>query len=336
MSQASEATVSNLTLRGLFAAANRLSPRIVNALQTHGLSPAALSDSDRRVPKSVFEQLIKDAAKSGGDCDLGLHLAEQVQPGDFAVFDYLVGNSPTLGGCYTQFSRYLRLLHDGINMVVERDKQIARIWYREQTASSRGCTDWVVAGWLIGGRQAIGERFAPTHTSFQHAAPADLSEYHRIFSCPLTFGAARNEITLNVDLLDRPVLGADPALLELIRDHGEKLLADVQRSDGALAQVERVVAELLASGEVTTETISKRLGMSARTLRRRLAAEGSSFQTVFDETRCKLAKGFLADPSIAVAEVAFPGRLLRTQRVQPRVQALDRYDSRGLPRWHSE
>ena len=107
--------------------------------------------------------------------------------------------------------------------------------------------------------------------------------------------------------LDLPVRGADPHLLALVTGHAEAALAKAgQRAARRPAgRVERVVLEALPRGTPTLGAVAEALGIGERTLARRLAGEGASFRRIVDELRRDMATGYLADPELSLAQIAY-------------------------------
>src|SRR3954454_7995151 len=127
--------------------------------------------------------------------------------------------------------------------------------------------------------------------------------FHQLFSVPLAFAARFSGYSCVTASLEAPVAGAEPAmagharrLLELIPIAGE--YAPI--SDAA----QRAISLLLPSGGTKLGAVAANLGMNARTLQRRLALEGTSFETLLNETRKDLAERFLTASSQPIGFIA--------------------------------
>lgn len=292
-------------LRGMLEAAKRRNIDVKTALADLDIEESSLVEADRRLPRSTLFALWAAFASETGDDALGIHLGESTQTGDYAVLDYAMRNSPTLGDAYRQAARYSHVLHDGVDIVVVIDGATARLRYQEPAGSPRQLAEWAVTLWLVVGRQITGTHWRPTQVSFQHSEPEDTTEHRRLFDAPLTFKAPCNELAFDAALLEKPVVAADPALFEVLSAFADQLLKKVPRAESVVDRARQVVAELLRSGDATLDTVAKRLGMARRTLQRKLKAESYSFQALLDEVRCALAKRYLEDRTIAVEETAF-------------------------------
>ncbi|MFO0658260.1 MAG: helix-turn-helix transcriptional regulator [Polyangiaceae bacterium] len=95
-------------------------------------------------------------------------------------------------------------------------------------------------------------------------------------------------------------------LSRVIERHAEALLLSLpELSSGVADRVRQALANGLSDGGVTLAEVAKRLKMSERSLQRKLASEGVSFDALLDEIRRDLALRYLSDRNIAIAEVAF-------------------------------
>ena len=103
-----------------------------------------------------------------------------------------------------------------------------------------------------------------------------------------------------------PISSADAHLNEFLIDHCEEALSRRKASRGSLRpDLENAIALLLPHGKARADEISRKLGMSQRTLARRLAAEGLTFAGVLDELKLQLAKRYLQDEGLPISEVAW-------------------------------
>ena len=100
---------------------------------------------------------------------------------------------------------------------------------------------------------------------------------------------------------------ADAALGAVIRRRLDKALDKLDRPADAstAARVRRLLIEGMGQEKRSVTTIGREMGVSARTLSRRLVEEGTSFRDIQDQVRHQLAVALLGDASVSIAEVAF-------------------------------
>jgi AraC-like DNA-binding protein len=280
----------------------------VNAvLREQGVDPILLRDPEARLPHAVAIRLWKAAGELTNDADLGLHVAEAVQPGQFGALDYVLRTSVNLGDAFRRLSAYDRILHDSAQVLFEINRDHAIVSHRLPVpgGAPRPVSEFIVAAWLVTSRQATGVDFAAVQVRFPHAAPADVSEHRRVFGCQLKFGHSRSELVLSRRLVDLPLRKADPVLQEIVEAQVVALLAKLPKAEATTDAVRRFLAEELSNGQPKLEQLAPRLRMSPRTLHRRLEQEGTNFRQVLAEVRRELAVRHLVERRFAIGEIAF-------------------------------
>jgi AraC-like DNA-binding protein len=140
---------------------------------------------------------------------------------------------------------------------------------------------------------------------FKHEEPPDTSEHTRIFGCPVRFGADVNAIVFDPALLALPLRSADPVLAEILAAADDEALARLPGTTSTADVVRRRLPELLTNGEATLAVTARAVGMSERSLQRRLRDDGVSYQKLLDDVRRELAEHYLARDDLSTADVAF-------------------------------
>jgi AraC-like DNA-binding protein len=122
----------------------------------------------------------------------------------------------------------------------------------------------------------------------------------------LQFSAAADEIALPDSIGQLPISSADPYLNELLIEYAEEALSRRKASRGSLRpDLENAIALLLPHGKAHADEISRKLGMSQRTLARRLSEEGLTFAGVLEELKLHLAKRYLQDEDLPISEIGW-------------------------------
>jgi AraC-like DNA-binding protein len=298
----------------------RIGAMIVHAAAASGVDPVALqadtgfdarraTDPDARIPLHLEERLWEEAARRSGDAAFGLHAAERLRPGVFDVLDYAVRTAPTARLALERLARYNRLEHDvAVFTLIDRGEwtRIEHGFAHPGATPCRHASEFTLASLVVIGTQITGTPLEPKSVEFRHAAPASTAEHTRLFGVEPHFGAAVNALELNRLWLQRPCPTADPALSRVIERHAEALLAArPDPTESTASRVRRLLTQALGEGETTLASMATRLKLSERSLQRRLADEGVSFDALLDELRQELALRYLADPKLAISEVAY-------------------------------
>lgn len=143
------------------------------------------------------------------------------------------------------------------------------------------------------------------HVSFRHACRCDPHRYAAMFDCPVRFNAARDAIALAPAMLDRPNRLGDAAVSDFLTAHLETEIGPLEGDPSLRAELLRRLTPALSNGVPQAAGIAADMGMSERTLYRRLAEEGRTFRDVVVEAQSSLAQDLLRDSDSSIAEIAF-------------------------------
>lgn len=272
-----------------------------------GLRPGALREPHARVPYGVVDRLCERAVALLGDADLGLQLAQTLAP---AVPDdpgaLMLMASPTLRGAFERMVRHQRYWGDGPRSALVAAPGGLTVRYAlpgARGALRRHADECALAEFVVGARAMSGRDLSPRAVSFRHEEPADARAHRALFRCPIAFGAAHAGVTFDDDDLDRPLPHASEVYRAVFEAQVERAIAALPRDESLSAAVRAVVAPALAGGRWSLDQTARALGVSARTMQRRLREEGATFAEVVDGVRREAAARYL-DEGASLAEVA--------------------------------
>jgi AraC-like DNA-binding protein len=149
-----------------------------------------------------------------------------------------------------------------------------------------------------------GREMKPRAVSLAYPEPASPAPYALAFSCPIAFDALVNAIEIAGEDLDAPMPGHNPKLASVHHEIMSQRLALIE-DDNIVVRVEEAIKARLVNGAPLRREIAEALGMSERTLQRRLRERATSFNQAFDETRRNLAFQLLGKPKFSYAEIAY-------------------------------
>lgn len=155
-------------------------------------------------------------------------------------------------------------------------------------------------GLLVGEIRRHCRGWQPPHIAFRHARPLDLGWHRRLLGPNLLFDAESNALLLEAALLERPITPLDAGQRIAAPAHR----AHLRQADQLPFHTERLVRASLPSRLLTVAEAARLLRMSKRSLQRRLASAGTSFDVIADSVRSDLAFAYLRDSRLSVAQVA--------------------------------
>jgi len=275
-----------------------------------GWTPASIDESQTCVPIRDFFALLDAAAEEAQDPHLGMHVYEQFDFADLGLLGFALLSARDVGAALRTLVRYGAIFQDCDDgqLLVERD--YAYMWYRANAPGlplSRHDCDMTTAFTVAFLRKILDPGWNPVSVQLQHPRPPPelLGEYERVFACPLTFGAAINQVTFPSRILEAPIRSSDKRLFDII-ERNLRLLQEQSRLESSLAQrVEATIAQHLAAGPPCLEHIAQALMLSPRALQRELAAHSLRFNELLDKARYDLATRLLATSDHSLAEITW-------------------------------
>jgi len=274
-----------------------------------GLCGRDLEDPDALFPESTLREAWRLALALTRDDALGLHLAQRLPRGALDLVEYAFRASANLAAALERLAHYGRLVNDRLAMRVLGESGDLRLLIVEPDGRplDRHRAELSLGLVLRLSRETTAADLVPVEVSFAHPSPEDLTEHRSFFRAPLRFSAPVSGLVFSREDARRPLRDADPALVEIVGRRLDKLLAHRDRAEdgAATARVRHLLAAEVGRGHASSARVARALGLSERTLSRRLAAEGTSLRAILDGVRAETATALLHDPAVAIAEIAF-------------------------------
>lgn len=276
-------------------------------LERSGIKRMQLDDPDGRIGVGPYVRLIRAAQTLTGDPALALRWPDEVRLATLSVVGLLGEASETLLESFKQVKRYGRLVTDLGPDRFSMEAVDGAIWcidHRPDPNDFPELTETTFGFMVCNSRVAAPSTWLK-EAHVTHPAPAYAGEYERVWGAPVTFGSHWNALRIDPSFLTTPVKVQPRYVFGILNRHAEAMLAELQASETTRGQVERLLMMTLHAGEADMDEIAQRLGLSRRTLARRLQAEGATFAKTLDELRRKLALQYLDGGKASVGEIAF-------------------------------
>jgi AraC-like DNA-binding protein len=272
------------------------------------------------------------AGELGGE-GLGLRAGSETLPHHQSIATLAALHSPTLGEGFAKLARYKRLVcPEEITIDVRRGEARLRFeWLLAETDPPPMLMDSIFAGVVSLAQRGTGKPIRPRRIELTRRR-AHEAMLHKHFGCDLKFDAPFDLLVFEETALALPLVTHNAQLLALLvpgleaaleRDGSPRTLADDVRS--ALGQ--KICGERPA-----VEKVAKALGMSPRTLQRRLGELGTSYQKLLDDVRHRTARRLLAKTDLGPGEVAF---LLGFEELNSFTRAFHSWEGTTPARWRT-
>lgn len=278
------------------------------ALDMAELTELAVLDEEGWIPFNKEVQFFEAAAEISGDDCFGVHLVSKIDVRKAGLLAYIGLSAPTLEDAYLNFSQYLKvhnaamhgeLVNDGPRVrlrVSYLDPDLLKYKQREEMGAA---LDLHVARWLTQRDLKLVE------ASFVHDRRENRNEVERVLGCPVSFKQPVSETVFHRDDMQLPIPTADRNLLKILTRHAEHVIAERSAdSDEFLEIVSKAIIDQLSTGRVTSRRIAGDIGISERTMSRRLAEHDTTFNELMDGIRRDLAMRYLDSEEVKLSELA--------------------------------
>lgn len=281
-------------------------------LRRAGLAPEDLSDPERWVPLLRHLELLEICADALDDQAFGLKFGAQYDPRHAGVVGNVALASRTVGEALETMSRYLPTMVDSavFGIDVTDGVAFAYAYYTDPLLMSyHQKSDWTVGFVCNLIRTGLDDpAWTPLEACFPETRAED-TEARRarasVVGAEIRLGHPWAGIRFDATVLSRPMATADAMVNRLMRHYGDLRLSGMPEQHGEIEQLRREVARLLVRGRSSVDELARGMGMSSRTLQRRLNDAGLNYSNLLSDVRKTLALNLLENKSLALGEIAY-------------------------------
>jgi AraC-like DNA-binding protein len=270
---------------------------------------------------------------SGHDPGLGLRIGVAALPDDENAVSLVAMHSATLGEGLQRLARYKRLVcPERISIEVKRGEARLRFdWLLASEPPPAMLTDVIFAGIANLARRGTGTPVRPRRLEL-HRRRAHEARLRKHFRCDLRFDAPHDVLVFDEAALALPMMHRNAQLHAMLVPGLELAVAQDDRARTLADEVRAALGETLVGDRPAVGKIARSLGLSPRTMQRRLGALGTTYQHVLDEVRRGSARRLLADTELGIGEVAF---LLGFEEVNSFARAFHAWEGSTPARWRT-
>jgi AraC-like DNA-binding protein len=295
--------------RTIIADLRRHGGNVDRVLDEAGLNLRMVNRERGRIPWQAQSKLMDIAARELADDCYGIHLAAKVDVRDADALAYIGLASRTLGEALANLARYVQTFNEVVRFDLSTEDGLtvfgiggvdpSFVHHRQQMEFGAGLLLHLY-------RFLTMRQVTPVSVHFVHGRRHGSREVSRYFGCKVSYLQNRPQIVLKASDMAVPIDTSDYRLLKVLTTYCEAVLKERGKRDaGLLLKVEQRIVDLLPKGTARAKVIATDLGMSERTLTRKLAALGTSFNEMLDRLRNDLALKYLRESDVSLAEVAF-------------------------------
>jgi len=281
----------------------------IESLMTQaGLSEVQLSYPDARLPLLNNTRLWQLAVQALDDETLGLWVPCYSNQTTFHALGYAFMASQTLLEALQRVTRFNAMVSDAAEVELVCDADTVGMSWRS-VAPAMGPSDEameaILALILRSCRKIKGREFAPLSVTLMRVACRNEQPFRDFFAAPVTFGASEYRMSFDRETLEQQLEWGNDGLARSNDRVVEDYLKRLELGSTA-TRLRNLLVRELPSGAQAHDNYARLMGMSGRSLQRKLNAEGSSFNQILNETRCELACSYLNQtPRQSLTEIAF-------------------------------
>lgn len=266
---------------------------------------ALFDDADNMISFAARDRLIEQCVATTGCEHFGLLVGQRSRLSELGLVGLLVKYSYDVRSALQALVRYFHLRAQGAVVTLAWHAGTASLGFEVYERQS-GAVDHLIDGSLAFEcnilRELCGSDWAPLEVQFAHREPKDTGPLRRFFRSPLSFNAGHNALVFDEAWLDQRLPIDDPRLRELLQEQLNAL--EAEHGEDLPAQIRSVLRTALLTKHAQADEVAALFSMHSRTMARRLAAHGTSFQALVDEVRYEIARQMLERSALEVRDIA--------------------------------
>jgi AraC-like DNA-binding protein len=272
------------------------------------LDPDILRDNEARLSNEQFVRLTEAAAEISSDEAFGLHQGQRVEVSDLGVIGYVMLHSSTIGQAIAAYQKYNLVVCSGYNISwkAEGDDAVIEMTYDNLSGQpGRHCMEDMVSTLYHLMMKLCCQLIPLKEVQFTHRLHAKLGEYIAVLGVVPRYGCAVNTIRISKEVLDYPIVLADPRLLATFESIAEEARHKLISGRLLSAELYQWIIKSIPHGMPNIKGASRAFQMSVRSLQDKLKQEQTTYQEMISRVRKELAAGYLARPEHRISEIAY-------------------------------
>ncbi len=294
-------------LSGYLELVDELGGDPTSLLRAQKIPRRALLDPARMLEQRAVSGLLERTAAAFRCPDLGIRLSARQDISVAGPLAVVMRNCATVGDAFRDVARYLNLFGPAPHVVVDKipgtkDSLVRTELWMQSPGVYPQTMELFVSGMHMILRSLTDGRARAKAVYFPHAAISPLETYRRAFTGPVTFSHSFAGLAISSTEWARPIEGRNSEVHQIAHAY---LDLQLKSSPADLtSQVRRLVATLLASGKCARAEVADALNLHPRTLSRRLAEEGVTFEDVVEQERAAVAERLLSQRDVPLSQIA--------------------------------
>lgn len=282
---------------------------VTRVLRGTGLEPSDLANPETRVSIAQMIAAYRNATVLSNSTHIGLRLGLGTEVTMYGIYGFALLSSPTRRSACEFAQKYQALSIPLLVHTLTEDKGPG-IWSTEPVVDLASdpklyalLVEHAFGSLITFARDIADPDFVPVSVRLRFPEPESAAAYREAFRCPILFNQPHNQVVVDSRWLDGPTRRAHHAAFTFSQQLCDEMLENIAKPQNIGTQLRRLFIE--SAGKFPAiDKVCGRLGLGVRTLRRKLANEGTTYQALLDEVRLELAKKYLHETALTVDEIA--------------------------------
>lgn len=310
-------SITGVAARNALLQAKHLGVDVTPLLKDLKVSALEALNSEQHIPAASYLALWGDLANMSPDPCLPVRAGLGFDFDSLELYGFLTRSAATVAQAYEYGARYRELYNVGSSWELEpRGNEIALEWHSwnvpDATPDARSAAnEYQLAEMLSAVGHLIGKPYVPALVCFQHAARTGTEGYTELLGCPVEYSARFDGFIGSSEVLNYALPQSNSALLRYLTKQSEEILAQRRapetHSENVRAYLLRFMAKPRSELSMlpSQSDVARALGLSQRSLHRKLEQEGFRYSELLDGVREETATESLKRPSLAIGEIAY-------------------------------
>lgn len=278
--------------------------------RAYSVDPDAPIDPKVMISDAAFFDMLEQLAeRTPAGRNLALRVGASMSCDEYGAFGLAFKTAANLTGSYKRVERYGRIITSIANFrVVELGGDSLLFEVIPAITARAGIQmthELALAAALALSREVSREPFSPRAVHIAHAKPTDISAFHEVFQCPVTFDTGHDALVVTLAHANQPNRLADAGISAFFENHLARAVAELPEEPGFIQKVRDHIMHALPEGVPKLDQIARQMGMSGRTLQRRLAATEYRFGSLVEHAQQTLADKLLRTTNHTMMDIAF-------------------------------
>ena len=306
-----ESYVRNIGVRLVLECLDNSNVVINPLLKQAGLQLCDVYKENGWVPFYAHARFFDLAAQALNDPYFALKLARSIDPRDFGAVVYMGTCSKTLGDALLNLKQYIRIVTGAWKMeVVVQDENVALEFIPDETNffDYQPATEWFVANLIHCYQFFIARDLPPREVHFvpQLGSGKNLDDYEKLLGCKVCFGQRHCQVIISREDMKLPIRNFDERLLGILKSHCDQLLREHELVQSVfLRDIRKHIIDRLPGGGAKAKNIAIEMGITERTMSRRLLDEDTNFSEILETLRHNLAMTYIQDKKLSLKQISY-------------------------------